>query len=97
MLVFSWKLSRSNELTVEANANISQIINSIDVLNNQYYNNMDRSEIDCFYFPDANPDTPVRFRGTCNESIPAVPNFDPVQVHNVLSRLLAVINCHSLF
>ncbi|XP_075983119.1 uncharacterized protein LOC142981240 isoform X2 [Anticarsia gemmatalis] len=74
--VLSWKLSRDDTLSATAVANINQVVNSIDVLNDRYYYTVDRSEAACFYFPEPEPTTTVRFRGQCNPNIPVVQNFD---------------------
>ncbi|CAK1550414.1 unnamed protein product [Leptosia nina] len=72
--VWSWKLSRSKELSTDANNKINTIINSINVLNSKYYKKIDHSDDACFYLPT--PDgKPVVFRGLCDETIPVVANF----------------------
>lgn len=76
--VWSWKLSRDVILSDTANNNINQIINQIEVLNNRYYNTVNRSEAGCFYYPEADSNTAVQFRSRCDENINAVPNFNPV-------------------
>uniref|UniRef100_A0A2A4JTG4 Lipocalin/cytosolic fatty-acid binding domain-containing protein n=1 Tax=Heliothis virescens TaxID=7102 RepID=A0A2A4JTG4_HELVI len=74
--VTSWKFSRTNTLSQEANDKINQIIDSIDVLHQPYYYTVDRTPEGCFYFPVPDRNTPVKFRGQCDESIPVVNNFD---------------------
>ncbi|XP_037876122.1 chlorophyllide A binding protein isoform X2 [Bombyx mori] len=73
--VWSWKLSRTNTLSQSATNAINQIVNSIDVLNNRFYQPVDRSDAACFYYPTPSTE-PVVFRGQCDENIPVVPNFD---------------------
>ncbi|KAJ8723730.1 hypothetical protein PYW07_007710 [Mythimna separata] len=74
--VTSWKFSRSNTLSDAANDRIKEIMNGIEVLHQPYYYTVNRSPDACFYFPEPDRYTPVRFRGQCNESIPVVTNFD---------------------
>uniref|UniRef100_A0A2A4JUN1 Lipocalin/cytosolic fatty-acid binding domain-containing protein n=1 Tax=Heliothis virescens TaxID=7102 RepID=A0A2A4JUN1_HELVI len=74
--VTSWKFSRTNTLSQEANDKINQIIDSIDVLHQPYYYTVDRTPEGCFYFPVPDRNTPVKFRGQCDENIPVVNNFD---------------------
>lgn len=72
-------MSRTNTLTANATNTINQIINGINVLNNRYYQLIDRSDDACFYFPEPSSD-PVVFRGQCNENITVVQNFDAARV-----------------
>ncbi|KAJ8714188.1 hypothetical protein PYW08_007808 [Mythimna loreyi] len=74
--VTSWKFSRSNTLSQAAMDRINEIINDIEVLHQPYYYQVNRSPDACFYFPEPDRYTPVRFRGRCNESIPVVPDFN---------------------
>lgn len=78
--VWSWKLSRTKSLSTTAVANINAIINNIEVLNNRYYETIDNSDEGCFYFPTPGLNTPVIFRGQCDQSINTVMNFDAVRV-----------------
>ncbi|XP_063628207.1 uncharacterized protein LOC134799701 [Cydia splendana] len=73
--VWSWKMSRTTELTDAAVTSINQIIDSVDVLNNRYYQEIDNTDAGCFYYPYADGN-PVVFRGQCNESIPVVTGFN---------------------
>ncbi|XP_063387670.1 uncharacterized protein LOC134673601 [Cydia fagiglandana] len=73
--VWSWKMSRTTELTEAAVTSINQIIDSVDVLNNRYYQEVDNTDAGCFYYPYADGN-PVVFRGQCNESIPVVTGFN---------------------
>lgn len=77
--VWSWKMSRTRSLTEEAISAINEVISTVEVLNNRYYVTKDHSDAACFYFPEPS-DSPVSFRGQCNLTIPAMPNFDPVRV-----------------
>ncbi|XP_047033930.1 uncharacterized protein LOC124640271 isoform X1 [Helicoverpa zea] len=74
--VTSWKFSRTNTLSQAANDKINQIMDSIEVLHQPYYYTVDRTPEGCFYFPVPDGNTPVRFRGQCDENIPVVNNFD---------------------
>nr|WFP52431.1 polycalin [Plutella xylostella] len=74
--VFSWKLSRTRQLTAAANTAINAIISNIDVLEQRYYVIRDHSPTACFYYPDVNPEKSVRFRGRCDESIAVQNNFN---------------------
>ncbi|XP_061721996.1 uncharacterized protein LOC133528577 [Cydia pomonella] len=73
--VWSWKMSRTTELTDAAETSINQIIDSVDVLNNRYFQEVDNTAAGCFYYPYADGN-PVVFRGQCNESIPVVTDFN---------------------
>ncbi|CAH2094770.1 unnamed protein product [Euphydryas editha] len=74
--VWSWKLSRTKQLTPNAVTAINNIVNTIPVLNEQYYYNNDQSVEGCFYFPEPEPGVPVVFPGQCDQNIQAVPNFN---------------------
>ncbi|XP_069360734.1 uncharacterized protein [Maniola hyperantus] len=75
--VWTWKLSRTRELTTTAKAQIDRIVNSTNVLNERYYMKIEHSDNACFYYPI--PDgRPVVFRGQCDQNIPVVTNFDAV-------------------
>ncbi|CAK1550413.1 unnamed protein product [Leptosia nina] len=74
--IFSWKLSRTNTLPNQANTNINAIINRVDALNENYYQNADQSDSACFYLPEFQPNQPVIFPGQCSQNIFAVANFD---------------------
>ncbi|CAG4957190.1 unnamed protein product [Colias eurytheme] len=76
--VFSWILSRTSALPAAVVPNVNRVIDSIDVLNNQYYQNVDQSDAACFYYPDPQENTPVIFRGQCDENITVVTNFNIV-------------------
>ncbi|KOB52028.1 Chlorophyllide A binding protein, partial [Operophtera brumata] len=73
--VFSWKLGRTNSLPQAAVTAINNTVNSIDVLDERYYEVIDRSPSGCFYFPEPNNST-VIFRGQCDGNIPVQANFD---------------------
>ncbi|RVE53897.1 hypothetical protein evm_001559 [Chilo suppressalis] len=74
--VWSWKLSRGTELSVQATNNINAVIETVNVLANRYYQRIGHEAEDCFYFPEPDPMTPVRFRGTCDPNIQVVSNFN---------------------
>ncbi|XP_039757924.1 uncharacterized protein LOC120632183 [Pararge aegeria] len=86
--VWSWKLSRTTELTSAATAKIDAIVDSINVLNKRFYMKIDHSDSSCFYYPT--PDgNPVEFRGQCDQNLPVVTNFNAVEYqglwHNIES------------
>ncbi|XP_047512186.1 uncharacterized protein LOC125054377 isoform X2 [Pieris napi] len=74
--VLSWKLSRTKSLTPGAQTAINAVINTIPVLNQKYYEPNNQSAEACFYFPDPAPGKVVEFPGKCDQTIPAVPNFN---------------------
>ncbi|CAH0728579.1 unnamed protein product, partial [Brenthis ino] len=74
--IYSWKLSRTRELSADANTRINSVMNSVNVLNQRYFARIEHSDSTCFYYPEADGN-PVMFRGQCNESIPVVDNFNP--------------------
>ncbi|CAG9789457.1 unnamed protein product [Diatraea saccharalis] len=74
--VYSWKLSKNRELSSAANDKINEIIDTIDVLGQQYYEKIDQTDDACFYLPELGPDDSVIFRGQCDENISGVQNFD---------------------
>ncbi|XP_026333313.1 uncharacterized protein LOC113240270 [Hyposmocoma kahamanoa] len=73
--VWSWKLSRTRSLSANATSAIDQIIDSIQVLNNRFFETVNNSDDACFYYPEANGQ-PVVFRGICDQNIPVVTGFD---------------------
>ncbi|XP_064074025.1 uncharacterized protein LOC113399468 [Vanessa tameamea] len=77
--VWSWKLSRTRELTPTAIQNMNRIINTVEVLNNRYYTAISHADNDCFYYPITSPNTPVIFRGQCDTNINVISNFDAVR------------------
>ncbi|KPJ13950.1 Apolipoprotein D [Papilio machaon] len=77
--VYSWKLSRTKQLSAAANTNINNAIANIPVLDNVYYENIDQSDEACFFLPELSPGTPVEFIGQCDPNITVVQNFDPVR------------------
>lgn len=85
-------MSRTRALTEASNTAINAVIDTVNVLNNRYYVARNHTDEGCFYFPEPS-DSPVVFRGTCDLSIPALANFNPVQV-----RLLIFYFCaNSMF
>ncbi|XP_045776254.1 uncharacterized protein LOC123874798 [Maniola jurtina] len=79
--VWTWKLSRTRELSATAKAEIDRRVNAINVLNERFYMKIEHSDNACFYYPV--PDgRPVVFRGQCDQSIPVVANFDAVAYMN---------------
>ncbi|XP_037294072.1 uncharacterized protein LOC115446804 isoform X2 [Manduca sexta] len=73
--VWSWKMSRTNSLTAAANNAINQVISRVNVLDNRYFEQVDRSDSGCFYYPEPSND-PVIFRGRCDRNVSVVQNFD---------------------
>ncbi|KPI92172.1 Apolipoprotein D [Papilio xuthus] len=77
--VYSWKLSRTKQLSAAANTNINNAIANIPVLDNVYYEDIDQSDEACFFLPELPPGSPVEFVGQCDPNITVVQNFDPVR------------------
>ncbi|KAJ0173509.1 hypothetical protein K1T71_010658 [Dendrolimus kikuchii] len=77
--VYSWILSRNRRMNESVSLLVNEVVNSIFELNNQYYRTTDQSDTGCFFYPEPVRDQAVLFRGQCNESIPALANFDPVR------------------
>lgn len=77
--VWSWKLGRQRSLSNDDNESIDNVINTVNVLNNRFYQEVDNTDSSCFYFPEPNNE-PVVFRGQCDFSIPTVTNFDAARV-----------------
>lgn len=73
--MYSWKLSRTNTLTPEAENAINETSSQVNVLDSRYYAAVNRSEESCFYFPAPNG-KPVVFRGQCDQTIDVVMNFN---------------------
>ncbi|XP_053614015.1 uncharacterized protein LOC128677296 [Plodia interpunctella] len=73
--IYSWILSRNETLPEESLASIDAIIYNVTVLDHKFYQTVNRSDEDCFYFPEADG-RPVVFRGQCDQNIPVVQNFN---------------------
>lgn len=86
----SWKLSRFRSLSINGNTIINNVVNTIDVLDDQYFHQRNHSDEACFYYPVPDPNTPVQFRGRCDDTIPVVPIFNVTSV----SRLILYIDLH---
>ena len=84
--VYSWKLSRTRDLSANATTKINRVINSINVLNQRYYSSIEHSDSACFYYPEADG-SPVVFRGQCDGNIPVVTNFNATAV-SVISYII---------
>lgn len=84
--VYSWKLSRTKQLSVVANTSINNTIASIPVLDNKYYEDIDQSDEGCFFLPELSPGSPVEFVGQCDPNITVVQNFDPVRVSITINK-----------
>lgn len=61
-------------------------MDTIPVLDERYFLDRLQSPEDCFYFPEPEPNTPVIFRGQCNDSIAAISNFNDTQVIQILIK-----------
>lgn len=73
--VSSWKLSRSKSLADASRIAIDEVMNSVSVLLDQYYNVRGHSDDDCFYYPENNGG-PVEIAGECAADTIAVNNFN---------------------
>lgn len=73
-------MSRTRQLTTNATTAIDSVINTINVLDDQYFNSRDHSAHACFYYPEPETGKPVIFRGRCDDNITVVTDFD---VHGV--------------
>lgn len=83
--MYSWKLSRTKQLTPAANVLINTAMESVNVLENRYYEVIDQSNDACFYLPDYIPGQPVEFPGTCDENINVIQNFNAERVCHKLN------------
>lgn len=74
--VYSWKLGREPSIPELVLTDINTVIDSVQVLSQQYYVPRDHSEEACFYYPDNNGGD-VILNGQCipDAEVPAVPNF----------------------
>lgn len=72
-------MSRTDTLSQTAINNIQTVVNNFNVLDNRYFETVDRSAQACFYFPEPGTD-PIEFRGQCDTSITGMPAFDAVRV-----------------
>ncbi|XP_022817976.1 uncharacterized protein LOC111350579 [Spodoptera litura] len=75
--VWSWKMSRFSTLPPSATTAINNVINNIDVLDERYYQKIDRTDASCFYYPAVDSDFDIIFPGQCDDNINAVENFNP--------------------
>lgn len=55
-------------------------MNTVDVVDQRYFRNMDQSPEGCFYFPEPQLDVAVVFPGQCDTTVPVVQNFNFTQV-----------------
>lgn len=55
-------------------------MNTINVLDAQYFNSRDHSAEACFYYPEPEDGKPVIFRGRCDDNISVVRDFDITNV-----------------
>ncbi|XP_013192152.2 uncharacterized protein LOC106136222 [Amyelois transitella] len=74
--VYSWKLSRRRELSSEFGDTINNIIDTVDVLRDDYYWPVNQTDDSCFFLPDLQPGELAIFPGQCDLNIPVVANFD---------------------
>lgn len=80
ILVYSWKLSRTKQLSPIANVSINNAMANIDVLDEQYFEDIDQSDEACFFLPEVAPGEEVVFPGQCDSNIPVVQNFRAADV-----------------
>lgn len=80
ILVFSWKLSKTRQLSPNTIQAINNAISDYDVLDNRYYETVDHTDDGCFNLPDLAPGDPVVFGGQCDPNLPVVSNFDASRV-----------------
>lgn len=73
--MWSWKLSRTKQLSPNASAEIDRIVNNIPVLNEQYYVKRDQTKEGCFYYPEPQPGKVVELPGQC-ENVQGISNFN---------------------
>lgn len=59
---------------------MTNIINTVDVLDQRYYEVKDQTDEGCFFYPEAIPGEPVYFPGTCDDSIATVTDLDVARV-----------------
>lgn len=78
--MYSWKLSRTQQLLPASQALIASQMSLVQVLEERYFEDTDRSEDACFYLPELSLNEPAVFVGQCNENLPTVQNFDAVRV-----------------
>lgn len=88
--VFSWIVTRTRVMSDSVRLLVNEVVNSVFELNNQYYRTADQSNAGCFFYPEPVPNQAVIFRGQCDESIPALPNFDPVRVSSSFTPRLFI-------
>lgn len=83
--VWSWKLSRTRELTPGAVTAIEEASRDVEVLAPQYYRSADHSADGCFFFPEPVRGEPVRFPGQCS-NVSVVENFNltAVRIQNTI-------------
>lgn len=78
--VWSWKLSRTKQLTAASSTAIDNAMANIDVVENRYFQSIDQSDQACFYLPEIAAGQPVIFPGQCDTTITGVNNFSPSRV-----------------
>ncbi|XP_045502727.1 uncharacterized protein LOC123699752 [Colias croceus] len=74
--VYSWKLSRTKNLTQTANNAMNNVINNINVLDERYYQSTNQTDAGCFHLPEFAAGQKVVLPGQCDENIPVVAKFD---------------------
>lgn len=94
LIVFSWKLSRTKELSSAANQEINNVTSGIPVLDQQYYINRDQSPEGCFYYPEPESGVTVIFPGQCNTTIPVVEDFNLANVSTFSNIQVVIIMCN---
>lgn len=95
VLVHSWKLSRSRELSNTGNAAINDAITNIDVIDNRYFDNTDQSDEACFHLPDLAPGEDVVLPGRCDTTIKGIDDFNITAVSFFTTKCNFTRNCRN--
>ncbi|XP_038206911.1 uncharacterized protein LOC119828740 [Zerene cesonia] len=74
--VYSWKLSRSKQLSAASNAAITSSMENIQVLDQRYFKTLNQSDAACFHLPEFGEGQTVVLPGQCDVNIPVVADFD---------------------
>lgn len=86
LTVYSWKLSRTQQLSPASLTAINNIIQGITVLEERYYENVDQSDNACFTLPVIAPGQPIILEGQCDPNIPVVQNFNITNVSIIIEN-----------
>ncbi|XP_059047399.1 uncharacterized protein LOC131842848 [Achroia grisella] len=90
--VFSWKLSRTKQLSSQGNTAIDNAISNIVVLRNDYYERIDQSDEACFYLPHLEAGEPIILPGQCDPNVQVVQDFNTA---DFLDRWYLIESYHS--